>query len=321
MTLLTTTSEIEYAGLLGQDTFAYTFRVDEKTDMNVTLDNVPVAQGDFTMTGLGTANGGNVILNTPSVADATVLLFRVVPLTQEVDYQPFDAFPAETHEGALDKLTMITQQNAADVRRSLRFPEGDLSDPELADVDTRKNNFLGFDTNGNLIYSAGTATVDASAVSTQDLGNYYSSVEVEGSLQELGETHILETTWTQYPLTLVGNVSGAAQGQFTSFIKQIGNILFVQATVQLTNVDTLNGSVTLAGLPEVASISGYFSIDYAYGLQAPVAAGDNLYGSILTGQDTVGFTYSSLIDANASVLTQATLTNTTRLRFSFWYYV
>jgi len=151
MTLLTTTSEIEYAALSGQDTFAYTFRVDNQSDMNVEIDNVAVAQGDFTMTGLGNANGGSVILNTPLVANATVLLFRVVPSTQEVDYQPFDAFPSETHEGALDKLTMLNQQNSADVARSLRYPIGDTSNPVLPNAATRLNKFLGFDSSGDAV--------------------------------------------------------------------------------------------------------------------------------------------------------------------------
>lgn len=186
MTLLTTLSEIEYAGLLGQDTFAYPFRVDNKTDMNVHIDTVPVAQGDFTMTGLGDANGGTVILNTPLVADATVLLFREVPLTQEVDYQPFDAFPAETHEGALDKLTMITQQNAADVSRSLRYPEGDTASPLLPDIPTREAKYLSFDSSGNVLMVSGTSTTPGSL--TKPAGAVQGNLMVFGPSEEVIDT-------------------------------------------------------------------------------------------------------------------------------------
>ncbi len=181
MTLLTTISEIEYAGGAGQDTFAYTFRVDKQTDMNVEIDGAPVAQGDFTMTGLGSAVGGTVILNTPLPVPATVLLFRQVPETQEVDYQPFDAFPSETHEGALDKLTMLVQQISASVLRSLRFPVGDNADPILPDKATRLNKFLGFDSNGDATVLSGT-TGDPNSVQ-KPLG-----AVVAGNLMEFDAT-------------------------------------------------------------------------------------------------------------------------------------
>jgi len=148
MTLLTTDNEISYNGLVGNDTFAYTFRVELQTDMIVTLDNAPVAQGDFTMTGLGTDIGGNVVLNTPLIADATVVLQRVVPATQEVDYVPFDAFPSETHEGALDKLTMLAQQNSNAINRSLRFPAGDPAGIILPDVATRALKYFYYTADG-----------------------------------------------------------------------------------------------------------------------------------------------------------------------------
>lgn len=155
MTLLTENSDISYAGLTGQDTFAYDFRVDLITDMGVTLDGVAVAQGDFTMTGLGNPAGGDVVLNTPLVANARVVLFRTVPPTQEVDYQPFDAFPSETHEGALDKLTMLVQQVERDTNLGLRFPAGDPASTILPDVAGRADLYLGFDSSGEPIALAG----------------------------------------------------------------------------------------------------------------------------------------------------------------------
>ncbi len=111
MTLLTTVSEIAYIGQAGQTVFPYTFRVDQKDDMTVLLDGVVLDQGRWSITDLGEAGGGNVVLDTedpPIITQSTVVgLVRLVDPTQEVDYQPFDAFPAETHERALDKLTML----------------------------------------------------------------------------------------------------------------------------------------------------------------------------------------------------------------------
>jgi len=202
MTLLTENSDISYAGLIGQDTFAYTFRVDLKTDMNVTLDGVAVVQGDFTMTGLGLPSGGNVILNTALIANATVILFRNVPATQEVDYQPFDAFPAETHEGALDKLTMLVQQAFSIVSRALTFPLGDNTNTELPDVATRANKFLAFDAVGDIAVLTGTGGGDPNAVQkpgTAVAGNIMEFDSLKNAV-DAGET-VSELTRYAWPTT------------------------------------------------------------------------------------------------------------------------
>jgi hypothetical protein len=55
-----------------------------------------------------------------------------VPITQLVDYVYNDRFPAETHEKALDKLTMICQALGEVSARTLRFEEGEVLDGTLA---------------------------------------------------------------------------------------------------------------------------------------------------------------------------------------------
>lgn len=157
MTVLTTNAVISYAAVPPQDTFAYNFRVDKKTDMFVFLDDVDIGQGAFTMTGLGDAGGGTVTLNVPLIIAATVVLSRQVLATQEVDYQPFDAFPAETHEGALDKLTMLVQQNTQGLTRAIQFPLGDSAYPVLPQKSDRENKIFTFDSNGNILLASVTS--------------------------------------------------------------------------------------------------------------------------------------------------------------------
>jgi len=132
MTVSTTTNKIIYNGLIGQTIFAYNFRVDQKENMEVYLAGTIIPDGDWTIDGLGDAGGGNVTLNAALTVDQTVTLLRDVSETQEVDYQPFDAFPAETHEGALDKLTMLVQQMQEQVSRSPQLPvDSTLTDYDL----------------------------------------------------------------------------------------------------------------------------------------------------------------------------------------------
>ena len=110
MTLSTTTNRIQYNGLTGQDTFAYNFKVNVKEDMSVYFDGVLQSDGDWTITGLTNPAGGDVILNSTLGADTVVTLIREVTFDQQTDYTPFDPFPAETHETALDDIVMMIQQ-------------------------------------------------------------------------------------------------------------------------------------------------------------------------------------------------------------------
>jgi hypothetical protein len=54
--------------------------------------------------------GGTCTFATAPANLSTVTMFRDIPLTQETDYTNNDAFPAESHEDSLDKLTMLIQQ-------------------------------------------------------------------------------------------------------------------------------------------------------------------------------------------------------------------
>jgi hypothetical protein len=115
MTIATTTNKKQYTANGTNDTFAYDFLILDKAHLYVYVDGAIQTEGassDYTVTGVGGASGGNVVFNTTRIpaADAIVTLLRIVSMTQEVDYVENDKFPANTHEQALDKLTMLVQQ-------------------------------------------------------------------------------------------------------------------------------------------------------------------------------------------------------------------
>ncbi|RLD71633.1 MAG: hypothetical protein DRI87_06670 [Bacteroidetes bacterium] len=99
--------------------------------MVVYADGVEYA-GSFTMTGLGSPLGGNVIFDMAPLASIVVLtLMRTVPLTQEKEYPVYGPFPAKSHENALDKLTWIAQQLQEQLNRTWKTPIDDPGeDPE-----------------------------------------------------------------------------------------------------------------------------------------------------------------------------------------------
>lgn len=64
---------------------------------------------DYAVAGVGNPSTTVTFVVAPAIGTALTFLRRV-PLTQETDYVPNDPFPAESHERALDKLTMVDQQ-------------------------------------------------------------------------------------------------------------------------------------------------------------------------------------------------------------------
>lgn len=111
MTVSTTTNFNEAAA--GATVYYFTFRADSADWVRVYIDDV--LQGTNFVLALNAdqaaSPGGSVTL--PVEATGTVRIERSTPMTQEVAYAAYDAFPAETHEAALDKVSMALQDATA----------------------------------------------------------------------------------------------------------------------------------------------------------------------------------------------------------------
>jgi hypothetical protein len=99
-----------YVGNGTTTTFVYGFRILNANDLDVTVNGIPQTSG-YTVTGINAPGGGSVIFGVAPASGVTVVLSRTTDLTQLLDYQDHDAFPAESHEFALDKLTLIAQDH------------------------------------------------------------------------------------------------------------------------------------------------------------------------------------------------------------------
>lgn len=78
---------------------------------------------DYTLTINASTKFATAVLNNNLAAGYKVVILRGTPLTQVVDYVEGDPFPAETHESALDKLTIIATQLQEQLDRSLQVVE------------------------------------------------------------------------------------------------------------------------------------------------------------------------------------------------------
>jgi hypothetical protein len=177
MTVSTTTNRASYSGNGSTDAFAYGFKIFADADLTVIIrssagvETTKTLTTHYTVSGAGTDSGGNVTFTTGNVpaSGETVVILRKLTLTQGTDYVANDPFPAESHEDALDRLTMITQQLDEAVGRSLKVSQTNvIATSEFTTSSTdRANKLLSFDGSGDLTVTEGkvdTVTASASAV-------------------------------------------------------------------------------------------------------------------------------------------------------------
>lgn len=126
MTVNASTARNNYSGNGITTEFSYTFRILDEDDVKVTLtdaDGVETIQTittHYTVAGVGDDGGGSVTMVTAPATGESLTLTRGQTFDQQTDYTEGDPFPAETHENALDKLTMSIQQLAESDNRSIK---------------------------------------------------------------------------------------------------------------------------------------------------------------------------------------------------------
>jgi hypothetical protein len=160
MTISSTTVKNSYSGNGSNDTFVYGFKIFANTDLQVIIrsaagtETTKTLTTHYTVTGVGSASGGNVVFTSGNIPTATetVVLIRNVPQTQAIDYIANDPFPAETHEEGLDRATMTTQQVQEELNRSIKLSRTNTmtSTEFTVGATDRANKVLAFDSSGEL---------------------------------------------------------------------------------------------------------------------------------------------------------------------------
>lgn len=152
----TTVFTLPFRVLAAADVLGYLITVAD--DSYVELDNGV----DFTVTDVDEPNATVTTAATYSALYELKFKRRTARL-QETDYQNLDRFPAETHERALDRLTMITQEDDEALDRALLVPESETVGL-LPAREARANRLLAFDSNGDPTPSAAPSGTAASVL-------------------------------------------------------------------------------------------------------------------------------------------------------------
>ena len=160
MTISTTTIKNSFSGDGSTTAFTYTFPINTTSEILV-IERSALGVETIKAEGTGSTNygivnngaAGGIVTMVTAPADGTILILRRnTALTQETDYVANDPFPAETHEDALDKLQMQTQELQEQADRSFKVSRTNtITSSEFTDsAADRASKTLGFDSNGNL---------------------------------------------------------------------------------------------------------------------------------------------------------------------------
>ncbi len=167
MSLASTTNRVNYTGNGLVAVYPYTFKILDDDHLRVVVRDLDGAETTltktthYTVSGVGNTGGGNVSLVAGSFDWLTsnflttgfkLTIRRVVDLKQETDIRNQGEYYAELHEDALDKVTMVNQQQQDELNRSIKASETEtMTLDALPDATTRASQFVGFDADGQVI--------------------------------------------------------------------------------------------------------------------------------------------------------------------------
>ncbi len=225
MTISTTESRISYNGNGVTTEFSFPYRFLANGDLVVVevaadgTETVKTITTHYTITGAGDDAGGSVTMLVAPASGTRLVIYRDTEVVQETDYTSGDAFPAESHERALDRLTMILQEKtpgAAGATRAIQIPIGDPGDvntvlpPSIARLDK----FLVFDaTTGSVGVS--NVTISQVEVLVEELGLTETTVNVFTKNQSVRPVILTPGVMVNTDAALSNNFTLTAAQNFT----------------------------------------------------------------------------------------------------------
>lgn len=247
MTVSSTVLRNDYSGNGVTTAFTGSFRILDQTHIQVLRTQISTGVAttlalttDYTVSGVGASSFTVTCLTAPT-SDQRLTILRDVPLTQLTDYVANDPFPAESHEQALDKLTMISQQLQEAQSRALSLSANSVGvSATLPAAESAK--ILGWD-------GSGTALAN------------YDAASLAGSVATINWTHdTFSGTGAQTSFTLTStpgsadncdvSISGVTQRSGTDYTVSGVTLTFTSAPPLGTdNIFVRYGSQLSSGVP------------------------------------------------------------------------
>jgi hypothetical protein len=162
MTVSAVTPKVAYAGNGATTVFPVPFKFFAAADLHVTrtvgsVEAALVVGVDFSASGAGEDTGGSLTLPTALASGATLTIRRVTPQTQPTSFFSLGRFFPSLHESALDRVTMLAQEEAqerVDLLAEIDAVQGQIDG--LSGGAVPASDYLDLPTNTGLAVSAGT---------------------------------------------------------------------------------------------------------------------------------------------------------------------
>lgn len=125
MTVTAKTTRTQYTGTGLVKTYAYNWKILDEADLVVVrtvagVDTTLVLNTDYTVTGVGTDNGGNVVLTSNLASGALLTVYMAMDIEQPTDLTNQASPFLERIESAMDRQALISQQIAEELGRCIK---------------------------------------------------------------------------------------------------------------------------------------------------------------------------------------------------------
>lgn len=200
-----------------QTSYPYDFYLKQASDLAVYWANQRLPPGSYTVTGVGQPIGGMVVFPQP-LPPGEVVLRRQTPQNQLTDYVEGDAFPADSHEMGLDRLTLLVQDLMEQFSRTPLLAETTgTAHRWLPLPDPQPNTLLGWDSAAQqwTLYPSGVTQIQVDPVSgigwgknTLALACPAGEAQLTGLLFPAGVLAIAVSAWVE---TSIGTSQGVQQ--------------------------------------------------------------------------------------------------------------
>ena len=250
MTVSGTTYKNTYILDSSTTVFPYTFKIVESSDMLVTLYDTTsntssvVSSDNYTVVGAGNDSGTMTVTwaNASNYGSTYQLILQSnSDYTQPTDYEEGDDFAQETHELALDRLSIQIRQLIEVVNRSLKLDVSTTTTSAIPD----NAGYLYSDGDGNLVFGTPSGVSDTlPPVTVSDVANGL-IVNDDGDAFKLATVPYLDSGTFAH----AGNVSS------TGNISAEGNISS-EGTLTISGACSLAGSFGITTSGSIPIISG-----------------------------------------------------------------
>lgn len=273
-----TSARNDYTGNGTQTVYSFTFEVlnesNSVTGKNYSLrviltensvETEQVEDTDYTVTYNSDTRLGSVTFTTAPSSSQTITLLSDISRTQSTDYISIgtDAFPANSHEGTVDKLTLISRELDEKIDRSILLPESSqLSNVTIPVSTANAGKFITVNGDGNDLTASEIADT-GSAVSTfaKTLLDDETAAEARGTLgaeQKASGLTAITSLEDADQLIIADNSDSDASKKVTfgNFFQGIGQVNYAPKSATIAS-----GEITYSGAYMVIDTEGAASSD------------------------------------------------------------